>query len=346
LNSKTLTKSHARNFRPTQKNSDNDEKNSDAIFVTALKNNPRNVKAESGCNGQGLVLPIGSVKTKSFNLLRMEQKIINSFDGVPLTVLHNDLQRDKPYVTIVLPFGMRPKAASALYSCLSDDFNVLTWQSRSIVDSDDSAFDEASLTPHIHAEDMRHVMRHFQVGSSDVVGFCSGAGISMLAAVQYGALISRLALICGEYMLPVDVCRRTNFQREVDVLLPLAASSRKLAAILCEKLADGMRESNSEFQEEVMLPFSNPEYLYRHGVNYISYRQADFCDLAKRVTQRTLLISTESDRQVTSHSSSFVASLLRNVDGHIILPGDHYELLRNQSEVVRALLDFLNEAVH
>jgi pimeloyl-ACP methyl ester carboxylesterase len=271
--------------------------------------------------------------------------MIESFDGYAISAFHSHLVSEKPYVIIVLPFGLRPKAASELYTRLSPQFNVLTWQSRSIVDCPASAAADVVLTPQMHANDMVQVLRHFRVRTSGVIGFCSGAGIALLAAAECRMMIDRLALVCGEYMLPPGVCPQTNFQREVDSLLPLAAMSRKNAASLCEKLTSGRGKAESEFDEDVALPFSNPEYLYRHGINYLSYRQVDFRDVARSVPHRTLLISTENDKQVTVQSSQLIAELLANKKQHIVLPGDHYEILRGRAEMVEALTAFLSEEV-
>jgi pimeloyl-ACP methyl ester carboxylesterase len=273
----------------------------------------------------------------------MKEITIESFDGHAISVLHSDPVPGKPYLTIVLPFGLRAKAAGELCARLSPHFNVLTWQSRSIIDCPEGAAGEIVLTPHMHANDMVQVLRHFRVGTGNVVGFCSGAGIALLAASEWRRMIDRLVLVCGEYMLPPEICPQTNFQREVDSLLPLAAIDRRSAASLCEKLKISRSKAESEFDEEVVLPFSNPEYLYRHGINYLTYRQVDFRDVAKSVPHRTLLISTENDKQVTVQSSRHIADLLPNRKEHIVLPGDHYEILRGRAEMVDALTAFLNE---
>ena len=129
----------------------------------------------------------------------------------------------------------------------------------------------------------------------------------------------------------------------MDCLLPLAATSRQSAAVLCEKLTSGRRRTDSEFDDDVALPFSKPEYLYRHGLNYLTYRQIDFRNVARTVRHQTLLISTESDSQVPLRSSQLIAGLMANKKQHITLPGDHYELLRGGAEVVGALSAFLGK---
>ena len=128
----------------------------------------------------------------------MFETTIESFDRHAISVFHSDIVSHRPFVTIVLPFGLRPTAAAELYARLSPRFNVLTWQSRSIVDCSASVTDEVVLTPRMHANDMVQILRHFLVDTSDVVGFCSGAGIALLAAAEYQTMINRLVPVCGE----------------------------------------------------------------------------------------------------------------------------------------------------
>jgi pimeloyl-ACP methyl ester carboxylesterase len=273
---------------------------------------------------------------------RMRESVIESVDGQAIRVLHSDLVPGRRHMTVVLPFGFRPGAARRLFAQLSQ-VNLLTWQSRAIIDRSAEDGVDAVLTPQAHAADFAAVLKHFDVGKSDVIGFCSGAGIALLAASEYGPMVDRLALVCGEYMLPPDICRQTVFQREVDRLLPLAATGRGIARILCEKLASGKVAPKSELEAEVALPFSDPEYLYRHGVNYLSYRRMDFRRVAKEVRQRTLVISTQDDQQVTREGSALLAAALPDMARHLDLPGDHYAIFRDASPVVEALLRFFQQ---
>jgi pimeloyl-ACP methyl ester carboxylesterase len=273
---------------------------------------------------------------------RMRESAIEGVDGQTIAVLYSDLVTGRCHMTVVLPFGFRPRAAHGLFAQLSH-VNLVTWQSRAIIDRSAEDGVDAVLTPQAHVQDFAALLKHFGVGKSDVIGFCSGAGIALLAAREYAPMVNRLALVCGEYMLPPDVCRQTVFQREVDRLLPLAATGRSTARLLCEKLASGNVAPKSELEAEVALPFSDPEYLYRHGVNYLSYRRMDFRRVAKEVRQRTLVISTQDDQQVTREGSALLADALPNMARHLHLPGDHYAIFRDASPVVEALLRFFQQ---
>ncbi|ENH6337388.1 alpha/beta hydrolase [Burkholderia vietnamiensis] len=279
------------------------------------------------------------VSTKT---LSMYESFITASDGKQLRVLHGDWLETRPFLTLILPFGLRVDAARTLFALLASEFNVLTWQGRSLCDRP-LAPHESGMTPEAHVRDMCSVLDAFDVRKTDVVGFCSGAGIALVAATIEGHRIDRLALVCGEYMLSPTVCPQSNFQREVDSLLPLAAQSLNHAAALCEKLtASRVRApAKTEFDEEVLVPFSSAARLHRHGLNYLTYRGTDFMALAGGVPHPTRLISTDRDEQVSAASSRVIAALLRNAEQHVVVPGDHYEILRGRNAVNDSIVEFL-----
>ena len=99
--------------------------------------------------------------------------------------------------------------------------------------------------------------------------------------------------------------------------------------------------AKTEFDEEVLVPFSSAARLHRHGLNYLSYRGTDFMALAGEVPHRTRVISTDGDEQVCPASSRVIAALLRNAERHVVVPGDHYEILREKNAVNDSIIEFL-----
>ncbi|KVL30852.1 alpha/beta fold hydrolase [Burkholderia sp. MSMB1835] len=271
----------------------------------------------------------------------MYELSVTASDGKKLRALHGDWLETNPFLTLILPFGLRVDAARTLCSLLASEFNVVTWQGRSLCDQPPGPH-ESGLTPEAHVRDMCSVLDALGVRKTGVVGFCSGAGIALVAATIEGSRIDRLALVCGEYMLSPAVCPQSNFQREVDSLLPLAAEGINYAAALCEKLAASRvrASSRTEFDDEVRMPFSSAARLYRHGLNYLSYRGTDFMALAGGVPHPTRLISTDRDEQVSAASSQVIAALLRNAEQHLVVPGDHYEILRGRNAVNDSIVEF------
>lgn len=275
----------------------------------------------------------------------MLKRVLPSFDERPLNVFHTDLQPLRSDLVLVLPFGVRHLMAVQLYEELARSFNVITWESRFVLDLEADEQD-TEITAEMHALDMIHVIRQSRTwhagaqGPVDVIGYCSGAGVASLAAARHGQHIRRLALVSGEYMLPPAVCTQSPFQREVDLLLPAAAASMARARLLAEKIAAGRKTPGSEFDRFVSLPFSTPEHLHRYGRNYIAYRSVDFLQIAGQVRHPALLLAAQGDKQVSVESSRIVASRLSGARGVQVVDGDHYELCRGNPAMTGPLAHF------
>jgi pimeloyl-ACP methyl ester carboxylesterase len=277
--------------------------------------------------------------------LRAER--VASFDGRPLNVFSSALVPERPSVVLVLPFGVRHGIAGRLYAALAPHVNLVTWESRFVLDLEADASDTA-FEAEFHVRDLVHVARHAGRALGDaerpvgVLGYCSGAGIGLLAAARHPRTVRRLALVSGEFVLPPAACKQTSFQREVDMLLPTAAKGQAIARSLFEKISASRVEAQSEFHDFVSLPFSTPDGLYRYGLNYVAYRQIDFLAAAREVRQPTLVVAARDDRQVTLESARIVRERLPNAAEVVAVDGDHYELCRANPRITAELVEFFS----
>ncbi|KAB0639940.1 alpha/beta hydrolase [Burkholderia stagnalis] len=274
----------------------------------------------------------------------MHREIIPGFDGRPLNVFHSGFSPERRNLMLVLPFGVRHAMAARLCEALAPHVNLVTWESRFVLDLQDDARED-DFDVDYHVRDLVQVAAHANAraghaGATDVIGYCSGAGISLLAAARHPGTVRRLALVSGEFMLKPSVCRPSSFQREVDVLLPAAAASKDMASVLFDKISSGRSAPQSEFHDFISVPFSSAAHLHRYGLNYVAYRQVDFLNEARAVTQPTLVIATRSDRQVTPDSAHIILSHLTDATGVHEFDGDHYELCRAHPDMTHALLQF------
>ncbi|MGS0894402.1 alpha/beta fold hydrolase [Burkholderia stagnalis] len=274
----------------------------------------------------------------------MQREIIPAFDGRPLSVFHTARSPARRNLVLVLPFGVRHAMIDRLGQALSPHFNLITWESRFVLDLQDDASEDAFDVDY-HVQDLMAVAAHAnacvgQTGAIDVIGYCSGAGISLLAAARHPSRVRRLALVSGEFMLKPSVCRPSSFQREVDVLLPAAATSKEMAGVLFEKISSGRSTPQSEFHAFTSVPFSSAAHLHRYGLNYVAYRRIDFLSEARAVTQPTLVIATRDDRQVLPDSAQIILSHLPDATGLHEFDGDHYELCRAHPDMTASLLRF------
>ncbi|WP_394824665.1 alpha/beta fold hydrolase [Pendulispora albinea] len=272
----------------------------------------------------------------------MQEILVPSADGHRVRAFFSGRDAQKPTVTFVLPFGSKFDMARPFLTELAGPFNVVTWEARIIVDDPELHPDVDAITPQMHVADMISVLSRLEIPRTDVIGYCSGAGISLLAAHEHPDRFGRLALVSGEYVLPPSVCARTRFQNDLDELLVFAATSKAHTAAIFSKLTPREVPEGDTVLAGAALPFSRPEYLHRFAVNYISYRKMEFLRIAPEVEHRALVIVGERDEQVTVRSSELIQGKLRRSELRLDPVADHHDVCRAVTPINRAVVEFLS----
>ena len=262
-----------------------------------------------------------------------------------LTCSHTVLDPGKPAVLVALPFGVPGSVARAAFETLESTFNVVTWESRYILDLSQTFSGTEKLGPAEHVADMVCILRGLEIGRCCLVGYCSGAGISLLAAEQHPEIFSKLILVNGEYQLFRKGHATTDYQRSIDTFLPEVAKSREQASFIFSKISDIAKASKSAAQSEldrqINLPFSKEEYLYRYAKNYMAYRDFDALSVAARVGQDTLVLTGRRDVHSSMENSEAVDASLLHSTKFVDDQGDHYEFCRADSSVLAQIGAFL-----
>ena len=89
------------------------------------------------------------------------------------------------------------------------------------------------------------------------------------------------------------------------------------------------------------MPFSQPSYLGRYAANYLHYKSIDFQELASKVTQKTLLMCGSHDIQTNTASTQKIGNLIKNSRIYLDPQGDHYGLLRDNSNTLKYIWNYL-----
>jgi hypothetical protein len=115
---------------------------------------------------------------------RMEfpQCPIAGSSGAILNCSHTVIEKRKPSLLITLPFGVPVAVAQAAFTMFETGWNVVTWESRFILNLDQQFSGNEKLEPDKHVEDMLCLLRALEIDACHLIGYCSGAGISLLAA--------------------------------------------------------------------------------------------------------------------------------------------------------------------
>ncbi len=272
----------------------------------------------------------------------MQGLLVQSVDGHPVRAFFSGRDPRRPTVAFVLPFGSRFDMARPFLTSAAERFNVVTWEARMIIDDPEMHGDIREITPEMHVSDMVSVLSRLEVDRTDVIGYCSGAGIALLTARLHPDRIAKLALVSGEYVLPARACSQTRFQADLEQLMAVAAMSKAHTHAIFSKLAPRKIPSDDPVLGSLALPFSRPEYLYRYALNYRSYRQTNFLEVAKAVPHPALVIVGRKDEQVTVASSELIHRKLRNSRLEIEPLADHYDVCRAATPINQAVLGFLS----
>jgi pimeloyl-ACP methyl ester carboxylesterase len=273
------------------------------------------------------------------------QRSVPGSSGAILNCRHTALDLDKPSILIALPFGVPLSLAHAAFEKFEPGLNVVTWESRYILNLDQGFSGDEKLTPNEHVEDMICILRALQIDTCHLIGYCSGAGISLLAAKLYPEIFTELILVNGEYQLFRKGHVSTDYQRSIDTFLPVVATGRQQAGFIFTKMAEISKASKgdtqSELDKQINLPFSREEYLFRYAKNYMAYRDFDALEVALEVRQKTFVLTGRMDEHSSMENSEAVCDSIPGAKKFIDDKGDHYEFCRAGSLTLEVLGEYL-----
>lgn len=265
-------------------------------------------------------------------------KSVTSHDGITMTYSRTKISQNNSWLVIILPFGMPVKIAETFFQYFENDYNVITWEARGILAPFGTLINKNEFAIENHVADLVTILEHMNVFQCDLVGYCSGAGIALAAVNSHPEIFSSLVLVNGDYTLQGEADCWTQFGRDVDSLFPIAASDEKTASFILDKLNNGENEGLPPGFE---LPFSQTHYFHRLSLNYSSYRSTDFIALARQLKLKTLVISGDKDKQCNTNSARKIKDSMNNSDIYIDPHGDHYEIVREQSNTLKIIKQYL-----
>jgi pimeloyl-ACP methyl ester carboxylesterase len=264
-------------------------------------------------------------------------------DGVSLTYATSEFQEGKPWIALIIPFGLRVTIAKPFFEFFRPQYNIVSWESRLILSPDEQPVPPGAFELQRHVKDFEVVLAACNVRRCLVVGYCSGAGIALGAANRYPQRVSHLVLVHGEYVLLDEPGCSTQFAREIDGLLTMAHADENHLLKIFEKVRNERLDAGEHRPQGIDLPFSQLAFLRRHAQNYQAYKKADFQKLARFVTHRTLLMTGKKDAQANVASTLKIKSVMPNATLHVDDAADHYGILREDSSTLTTLWNHLGE---
>ncbi|MCB1035841.1 MAG: alpha/beta hydrolase [Acidobacteria bacterium] len=269
----------------------------------------------------------------------MELRQVDGSCGAVLRCGYTPPDPARRTLMIALPFGVPLSVAEAAFARFGGAFNVVTWESRLVLNLEQSFNGDEPMGPEQHAADMVRILEDLGVERCLLIGYCSGAGISLFAARRYPEVFEELILVNGEYQLfrkPGHTS--TDYQRSIDTFLPVVATSRQQAAFIFSKMAEISKVSKqgkeTELDRQINLPFSQEETLYRYAANYMAYRDFDALEVAAGLRQATFVLSGGKDAHSSVENSQAVERSIAGARWFVDDQGDHYEFCRPGSVIL------------
>jgi pimeloyl-ACP methyl ester carboxylesterase len=273
----------------------------------------------------------------------MREAVTVGSDGVSLNYATSEFQEGKPWIALIIPFGLRVTIAKPFFDFFQPQYNIVSWESRLILSPDEQPAPPDAFELQRHVKDFDVVLAACDVRRCVVVGYCSGAGIALGAANRYPQRISQLVLVHGEYVLLDEPGCSTQFAREIDGLLTMAHTDENHLRKIFEKVKEERIDAGEHRPPGIDLPFSQLAFLRRHAQNYQAYKKADFQKLARFVTHRTLLMTGKKDAQANVASAEKIKSVMPNATLYVDDAADHYGILREDSSTLTTLWNHLCE---
>lgn len=273
----------------------------------------------------------------------LQGKSLVTSDGFNINYAVSGCHNEKKelWIIFILPFGFKLDSAQSFINFFSSKFNVIAWESRVILDDSLIDFSSEDLLLKRHCQDMKELCDNLAIIQAHIVGYCSGAGLALLAYKLYPNIFLTMSLVNGEYTLhDIDGCV-TNFAQDVHNILSLSSANEKNAQKVIDKL--DITDSGVEcgLNCKISRPYGNNKYLHRYAVNYLNYKGNDFLELASNVRVPAIVLTGEKDLQCNTKSSKLIAEKIANSTLIVDEYADHYELLRQESDTTTQIWNFI-----
>jgi pimeloyl-ACP methyl ester carboxylesterase len=273
----------------------------------------------------------------------MKEGVAQGADGVRLNYATSEFKEGKPWIVLIIPFGLRVAVARPFFEFFEPQYNVVSWEARLILSPDDAPAPPGAFELQRHVADFDTILTACKIRKCVVVGYCSGAGVALGVANRYPQRISQLVLVHGEYVLLGEPGCTTQFAREVDSILTMAHTDENHLRKIYEKLKSDRLDAGGHRPPGMDVPFSEMAFLRRHAQNYLAYKKSDFLKLARFVSHRTLLMTGKRDAVANMASTEKIKSVMPNAKLHVDDAADHYGLLREDSSTLITLWNHLCE---
>src|SRR5690606_26142525 len=88
----------------------------------------------------------------------MKEGVAVGSDGVKLTYAVSEYQEGKPWIALLIPFGLRVTIAKPFFDFFQPQYNIVSWESRLILSEEDQLAPPGAFELHRHVRDFEVVL--------------------------------------------------------------------------------------------------------------------------------------------------------------------------------------------
>ncbi len=282
----------------------------------------------------------------------LERAVIEGYDGSHLCTFAGG-EPGKPAVLLVNAYGMPVDFMVPLAKRLAERYRVLSWESRAVPNVV-GPFDPAHVDLAAHVRDLETVLDKEGVELAHVVGWCTGAQVSLRFAAENPERVRSLALLNGSYRLP-DTVPLTEFRSLTRKLARTISRERRFAQVYFDATYGKARDTRSQESATVstILNFTDPELIHLTSMPFRSvealYRYAHciarFWDepdhaWAASVAAPTLVVAGARDQIAHPTESKEIERRMPNAQINMMREGDHFSIYRDQALIEQVVTFF------
>ncbi|MCD9032935.1 alpha/beta fold hydrolase [Luteimonas sp. Y-2-2-4F] len=264
-------------------------------------------------------------------------QLVFARDGAALKVFACGSPKQPP-LFLANAYGMPAEFMWPLAQRLQRDFHVVTWECRWVPGAED-AFDPGDCGSLAHAQDLVDIQKSLGLASASVVGWSSGAQVSLRAMAAFPERVRAAVLLNpGVSIPPSDTVRTTRFETGIRTLFDKIAGSYRMAEKYCELIygAAASDAGDSRMLSNILtstdpyllymtsLPFRTPQSLFRYA-NMMRTLFAERPDAWTADVAQPVLVYV-GDRDVVTHPDvgRALCDGLRRGELHRDAEGDHF----------------------
>lgn len=253
---------------------------------------------------------------------RIKTQNLTSTDGTVLNVFSHGNIDNKP-VIIVLPTGLPMLIMKPWIEILANKYFVITWETRGMFESSN----KKNLNTHAQLEDLKHIIKFFNLDKVHLFGVCHGANLALHACNEINSKIISASLWHGDFNWNDD-SKLTFTQRNMKRLLEMSDNQDDTFALRGLMSNPKSISKLSEDYPIKMLPHIMYPYLTNQIFsNFIELSKdilhRDLKQIVDKVNQKVLIVTSSKDDTAHPAGSILLHDHLKKSEFHDRQIGSH-----------------------